>query len=181
MQIGYARVSTKQQDLTRQIKALEARNCDRIFSDKVTGKSLAGRPEMELALAAIREGDTFIVAEWDRATRSMWDGLQIIKRIIDAKSKVIVLDRPYIDLETPMGQGFLAMMSAMAEDERLRILKRTNEGRIIALARGVKFGPKPKLSQHQRKLVLDRKAAGDMVRDIARDMGVHHSTISRLQ
>ena len=59
----------------------------------------------------------------------MWDGLQIIKAVIDAEAAIKVLDRSYIDLETPMGRGFMAMMSAMAEDERLRIIKRTHEGR----------------------------------------------------
>ena len=70
-----------------------------------------------------------LIAEWDRATRSMWDGVQIIKAVIDAKAAIKVLDRSYIDLATPMGRGFMAMLSALAEDERLRIIKRTHEGR----------------------------------------------------
>ena len=70
-------------------------------------------------------GVELVIAEWDRATRSMWDGLQIIKAVIDAGAAIKVLDRSYIDLATPMGRGFMAMMSAMAEDERLRIIKRT--------------------------------------------------------
>jgi DNA invertase Pin-like site-specific DNA recombinase len=70
----------------------------------------------------------------------MWDGLQIIKAVIDAGAAIKVLDRSYIDLATPMGRGFMAMMSAMAEDERLRIIKRTHEGRQIARAKGVKMG-----------------------------------------
>ena len=85
-------------------------------------------------------GDELVIAEWDRATRSMWDGLQIIKAVIDAGASIKVLDRSYIDLETPMGRGFMAMMSAMAEDERLRIIKRTHEGRKIAQAKGVRMG-----------------------------------------
>ena len=89
--------------------------------------------------------------EWDRATRSMWDGLQIIKAVIDAGAAIKVLDRSYIDLATPMGRGFMAMMSAMAEDERLRIIKRTHEGRQIARAKGVRMGRKPKLTPHQMK------------------------------
>jgi DNA invertase Pin-like site-specific DNA recombinase len=85
-------------------------------------------------------GDELVIAEWDRATRSMWDGLQIIKAVIDAGAAIKVLDRSYIDLATPMGRGFMAMMSAMAEDERLRIIKRTHEGRQIARAKGVRMG-----------------------------------------
>ena len=92
-----------------------------------------------------------------------------------------VLDKPYLDLTTPIGKGFLAFLSAMAEDERDRINQRAADGREIAKANGVKFGPKPKLSEHQIKLALDRLADGDGCREIARDMGVSHSTISRLQ
>ena len=123
--IGYARVSTQQQDLARQIKALKRLGCSPIYSDTASGKSMAGRPELALALDDLDEGDELVIAEWDRATRSMWDGLQIIKSVIDAGAAINVLDRSYIDLATPMGRGFMAMMSAMAEDERLRIIKRT--------------------------------------------------------
>ena len=137
--IGYARVSTQQQDsptsdkdetravtfLARQLKALKRAGCSRIYSDTASGKTLEGRPELADALDAPDRGDEFVIAEWDRATRSMWDGLQIIKAVIDAGAVIKVLDRSYIDLTTPMGRGFMAMMSAMAEDERLRIIKRS--------------------------------------------------------
>jgi DNA invertase Pin-like site-specific DNA recombinase len=71
----------------------------------------------------------------------MWDGLQILKEIIDAGATIRVLDRAYIDLTSPIGRGFMAFISAMAEDERLRIIKRTHEGRAIARENGVKMGP----------------------------------------
>ena len=135
--IGYARVSTQQQDLARQTKALKLLGCAVIYSDTASGKSMAGRPQLACALDDLDTGDEFVIAEWDRATRSMWDGLQIIKAVIDAGAAIKVLDRSYIDLATPMGRGFMAMMSAMAEDERLRIIKRTHEGRQIARAKGV--------------------------------------------
>ena len=112
--IGYARVSTEAQDLTRQVEALRRVPCDVIFSDKASGKSLAGRPALAKALYELDEDDELVIAEWDRATRSMWDGLQIIKAVIDAGAAIKVLDRSYIDLATPMGRGFMAMMSAMA-------------------------------------------------------------------
>ena len=178
--VGYARVSTVQQDLTRQLKDLRRAGCDPIFSDTASGKSLAGRPELEAALVDLDEGDEFVIAEWDRATRSMWDGLQIIKRIIDSKATVRVLDRPYIDLTTPMGQGFMAMFSAMAEDERQRIMKRTHEGRQVARARGVKMGPKQKMNARQIAEARERLAKGEKMRDLAEIYGVSRSTISRL-
>ena len=71
---GYARVSTEAQDLTRQLKALKRAKCDPVFSDKASGKSMTGRPVLADALAELDEGDELVIAEWDRATRSMWDG-----------------------------------------------------------------------------------------------------------
>src|SRR5271157_3731613 len=112
----------------------------------------------------------------------MWDGLQIIKAVIDAGATIKVLDRPYIDidLETPMGRGFMAMMSAMAEDERLRIIKRTHEGRKIAQANGVRMGRKPILTPHQKTEARRRIAKGESTRDLAKSYHVSVSTISRL-
>jgi DNA invertase Pin-like site-specific DNA recombinase len=178
--IGYARISTRQQDLARQTKALKRLGCAVVYSDTASGKSMAGRPELARALDVLDTGDVFVIAEWDRATRSMWDGLQIIKAVIDAGATINVLDRPYIDLTTPMGRGFMAIMSAMAEDERLRIIKRTHEGRKIAQGKGVKMGRKPKLTPHQIKEARQRLANGEKTRDLANSYGVSVSTISRL-
>src|ERR1700722_9672973 len=177
--IGYARVSTQQQDLARQTKALKRLGCAVIYSDKASGKSMAGRPELALALADLDEGDELVIAEWDRATRSMWDGLQIIKTVIDAKASIRVLDRSYIDLESPVGRGFMAMLSAMAEDERLRIIKRTHEGRKIAQAKGVRMGRKPKLTPHQTDEQRGRATKGEAGGARAKRYGVSVSTISR--
>lgn len=80
-----------------------------------------------------------------------------------------------------MGKGILVFLSALAEDERERITRRASEGRAAAKARGVKFGPKPKLTEHQRCVALQRLDAGDSCRAIAKDMGVAHTTISRLK
>jgi hypothetical protein len=91
-----------------------------------------------------------------------------------------VLDKPHLDLTTPLGRGFIAFLSAMAEDERLRIHKRAGEGRAAAKARGVHMGRRPKLSDHQQSEALDRLAKGETCRAIARTFGVHHSTVSRL-
>ena len=177
--IGYARVSTQQQDLARQTKALKRLGCAVIYSDTASGKSMVGR-QLACALDDLDTGDELVIAEWDRATRSIWDGLQIIKAVIDAGAAIKVLDRSYIDLTTPIGRGFMAMMSAMAEDERLRIIKRTHEGRQIARAKGVRMGRKPKLTPHQIKEARQRLAKGKPTRDLGKSYGVSVSTISRL-
>lgn len=181
MQIGYARVSTQAQSLDRQIGALNGSGVERIFREKATAKTVKGRPQLEKAIDALGTGDVFVIAEWDRATRSMIDGITIIQRVADRGATVKVLDKPWLDLTTPMGKGILAFLSALAEDERERITSRANEGRATAKARGVKFGPKPKLTDHQRAVALDRLASGDSCRTIAKDMGVAHTTISRIK
>lgn len=178
--VGYARVSTKQQDLTRQFDALKRAGCHPVFADQASGKSIAGRPQLEAALLELREGDELILAEWDRCTRSMWDGLQIIRRVLDAKAFIRVLDRSYIDLRTPMGQGFMALFSAMAEDERLRILKRTHEGRQVAMTRGVRMGRKPKLTPKQVEEVRRRAVEGETQQELAASYNVSRSSIQRV-
>jgi len=111
----------------------------------------------------------------------MMDGISIIQRVADRSATVKVLDKPWLDLTTPMGKGILAFLSALAEDERERITRRANEGRQIAIANGTKFGRKPKLTDHQRQLARDRMANGETCRAIAMDLGVAHTTISRLR
>jgi DNA invertase Pin-like site-specific DNA recombinase len=152
--LGYCRVSTHAQDLNRQRQALRAHGCKLIFEDRASGKSLAGRPQLAKALEELRSGDCLVLAEWDRATRSMWDGLHIVKHVLDAEATIRVLDFPSLDLATPEGRGFLAMFSAMAERERARIIERTREGRRLAIRRGVKMGPPFKLTKETRVSAL---------------------------
>ena len=92
-----------------------------------------------------------------------------------------VLGKPHLDLTTPIGRGFIAFLSALAEDERQRILKRANAGRVEARKRGTKFGRKPKLSEHQQAEALKRLSAGESCRQIGKSFNVHHATVSRLQ
>ncbi len=180
MLVGYARVSTKGQSLDRQIAALNTEKVSRIFREKVSGKSTRNRPELEKAIDALGLGDVLVIAEWDRATRSMTDGINIIQRVADREAAVKVLDKPWLDLTTPMGKGILAFLSALAEDERERITRRAQAGRTLAKEKGVKFGPKPKLTAHQQEVARERLANGESCRAIAKDMGVSHSTVSRL-
>jgi DNA invertase Pin-like site-specific DNA recombinase len=181
MKIGYARVSTSQQNLDRQIGALRAERCDEIFREKASGKDAKNRPELEKAIDRLGTGDVLVVAEWDRATRSMLDGVHIIERIHARGAFIKVLDKPHLDLTTPLGRGFIAFLSALAEDERQRIVKRANDGRASARARGARFGRKPSLTSHQQSEALRRLLAGESARALGRSYGVHHATISRLR
>ena len=107
---------------------------------KANGKDTKGRPQLERAIDELGTGDVLIVAEWDRATRSMLDGVAIIERIHARGCFLKVLDKPHLDLTTPLGRGLIALLSAMAEDERQRIVKRARDGLDAARERGAKFG-----------------------------------------
>jgi DNA invertase Pin-like site-specific DNA recombinase len=178
--IGYARVSSAAQNLDRQLGALRAARCHQVFREKASAKDVSGRPQLAKAIDTLGKGDVLIIAEWDRATRSMQDGVAIIERIHARGAMIKVLDKPHLDLTTPIGRGFIAFLSALAEDERHRILKRANDGRVAARKRGVRMGRRPKLTEHQQGEAKKRLAAGDTCRAIARTFGVHHATISRL-
>jgi DNA invertase Pin-like site-specific DNA recombinase len=179
--IGYARVSTTTQNLDRQIAALRSEGCASIFREKASGKDVKGRPQLAKAIDELGTGDVLVVAEWDRATRSMMDGVHLIERINKRGALIKVLDKPHLDLTTPLGRGFIAFLSALAEDERGRIVKRANDGRKAARARGARFGRNPKLDTHQQKEALQRLLAGESARALGRSYKVHHATISRLR
>ena len=179
--IGYARVSSTHQNLERQLGALVAEGCAKIFKEKASGKSTRNRPELEKAVSALGTGDVLVLAEWDRATRSMMDGIAIMQRVAGRGAFVKVLDKPHLDLTTALGRGLLALLSAMAEDERERIVGRANAGRTAAQARGTRFGRKPTLSAHQMAEARQRLAAGESARALGRSYSVSHSTISRLR
>ena len=180
MRVGYCRVSSSGQNLDRQIEALKAEGCDRLYCEKVSGKSMANRPELAKALKSLDINDVLVLAEWDRATRSMMDGIHIIQQVAEKGAMVKVLDRQWLDLTTPIGKGLLALFSALAEDERQRIRRRCEAGLKIARRDGVKFGRNPKLTEHQMKEVLERRAAGESVRALARSYNVGSSTIQRV-
>lgn len=181
MLIGYARVSTIHQNLGRQLGTLRAGGCTIIFAEKASGRDVRDRPELQKAINALGKGDVLVLAEWDRATRSMMDGIAIMQRVDARGASIKVLDKPHLDLTTRMGQGFLAFLSALAEDERERIHSRASEGRRIARSRGVRMGRRPKLTAHQQQAAMTRLAKGEACRAIAADMAVHHSTIARLR
>jgi DNA invertase Pin-like site-specific DNA recombinase len=173
-------VSSAAQDLDRQLGALRAEGCDQVFAEKMSGKSLKGRPQLEKAIGALGTGDVLVVAEWDRATRSMMDGISIIDHVLARGALVKVLDKPHLDLTSTIGKGLLAFLSAVAQDERERIAKRANDGRVTAKAKGRRFGRKPKLDDHQQAEARRRLADGESFRAIARSYRCSHTTISRL-
>ena len=181
MKIGYARVSSVDQNLDRQIAALRAEGCSKIYREKASGKDMKNRPELSKAIDALPTKGVLVLAEWDRATRSMIDGIHIMEKVHKRGAYLKVLDRPGLDLTTPSGRGILALLSGLAEEERTRILRRANEGRIAAIKRGKKLGRRPKLNDHQRREAIARLQAGESCREIAKTYCVHHATVARLE
>jgi len=140
------------------------------------------RPELEKAIEALGPGDVLVLAEWDRATRSMLDGIRIIERVAARGGTFKALDRQWLDLTTPLGKGILAFLSALAEDERGRIPARANGGRAAAKKRGIKFGPKPKLVAHQQREAVRMVQEGQSLRAVAQPLPCrpfNHRTIVR--
>jgi DNA invertase Pin-like site-specific DNA recombinase len=137
---------------------------------------MRNRPELAKAIDALPTKGV----EWDRATRSLIDGIHIMERVHKRGAFIKVLDRPGLDLTTPSGRGILALLSGLAEEERIRILRRANEGRIAAIKRGTKLGRKSKLDDHQQSEAIKRLKAGESLRTITKSYRVHHATIGRL-
>ena len=181
MKIGYARVSDKKQNLDRQIAALKKAGCKKIFYEKQSGKSTHNRPELEKAIQTLTPNDVLVLAEWDRATRSMTDGIRIMERVHEHFAAIKVLDRKWLDLTTPIGKGILAFLSALAEDERERINRRANQGRKVARQKGVKFGPKFKLTETQQREAVEMLEQGRSLRAVGRTFNVNAATVMRLK
>jgi DNA invertase Pin-like site-specific DNA recombinase len=177
--IGYARVSTDGQGLDAQQAALQAAGCVRVFAEKISGAK-TDRAQLARALATLALGDTLVVCKLDRLARSTRDLLNTLAAISDKGASFKSLGDGWCDTTTPHGRMMLTVLGGLAEFERHLILARTSEGRTRAQARGVRFGRKLKLTLHQQREALERRAAGEALVDIARSYAVSHSTISRL-
>ncbi|KVD99685.1 resolvase [Burkholderia vietnamiensis] len=178
--IGYARVSTRDQDLTNQEAQLRAAGCGRIFAEKITGTRRA-RPQLDRMLDHLRVGDVIVVTRLDRLARSILDLLDIVERIREAGAGLRSLAEPWADTTTPAGRMVLTVFAGIAEFERSLIVERTSSGRAAAKARGTKFGRKPKLEPAQLKhiyqLVDEGKASRQEIADL---FGIDRSTLYRL-
>jgi DNA invertase Pin-like site-specific DNA recombinase len=177
---GYARVSTTGQSLEVQLAELKAAGATKIFQEKITGKN-RDRAQLERVLDTLGDGDVLIVTRLDRLARSSRDLLNIIKQLTDAGATFRSLKDAWADTTTAHGRLILTVLGGLAEFERELILERTGEGRERAMAQGVVFGRKPKLTYHQRQEAIARRDAGETVQSIARSYNVHHSMIVRLQ
>lgn len=174
---GYARVSTGQQSLNIQIKALKKAGVrkNRIFSDKTSGKKM-DRDGLKVLQVKVEEGDVILVKKLDRLGRDTADMIQLIKKLDKMGVAVRFLD-DNISTEGTMGKMVVTILSAVAQAERQRILERTNEGRLEAKARGVTFGRRKRIS---RKKILSLFEDGNGATHIAKQMGIGRSTVYKI-
>jgi DNA invertase Pin-like site-specific DNA recombinase len=177
--LGYARVSTQGQDLTAQIEALKTAGAETTFKEKVSGVR-ADRPQLAKLMAGLKPGDVVVVTKLDRLGRSTRELLDLIERIGSVGAAFRSLGDPLWDTSSSQGRLLSTLLAAIAEFERDLIRERTGEGRKRAMAKGVRFGRKPKLSEYQRKEALKRRAAGETLAAIAKSYAVDVSMISRL-
>jgi DNA invertase Pin-like site-specific DNA recombinase len=177
--IGYARVSTRGQDLDQQRAALSVAGCVRVFEEKISGAQ-RDRPELARMLDHLRVGDVVTITRLDRLARSTGDLLDIANQIGTVGAGLRSLAEPWADTTTPAGRMILTVFAGIADFERSLIVERTSAGRIAAKARGVTFGPRPALStdqlDHARHLI---QQDGKTVAEVARLLKVHRSTLYR--
>lgn len=175
MKIGYARVSTKDQNLDLQIQALSAAGCSVIFEEKESG-SKSDRPELLKALEVVKADDTLVVYKLDRLSRSVPDLLKISK-LLEEKKVHLQSTTQSIDTSSPMGKFFFTMLSAIAELEREQIVERTLAGLEAARRSGKKSGPKPKADAADVKALVK---AGKTPEQVCRLLHISRATVYRL-
>lgn len=161
MIIGYCRVSTKDQDLTRQEESLKAYGCEKIYSDKATGKNF-NRPEYNKLKDALRPGDTLVVHEFDRLGRNKKLTLKELQYFKDNGIRLVALNLPTTQMDTTdnlmletINNIVIELYTMMAQQEIETREKRQREGIDVALANGVKFGRKEIEYPKEWKQVID--------------------------
>lgn len=152
MKIGYARVSTQDQNLNRQLDQLRQEGCERIYEEKISGKS-KDRPELQRMLDALRQEDIVIISELTRLSRSVRDLFDIVDKIHAAGAEIKSLKESWLDTTTPQGRLMFTFFAGISEFERELIRQRTLEGLDAARARGHNGGH-PTLDPKKVELAL---------------------------
>jgi DNA invertase Pin-like site-specific DNA recombinase len=152
MIIGYARVSTEQQSLNRQIDRLQEAHCERIFSDKVSGTK-KDRPEFTMMMNTLREGDIIIVCELSRLSRKVKDIFAIVDKIHELGADIKSLKEDWLDTTTPTGKLLFTFIAGISQFERDMIHERTMEGLNAARKRG-RLGGRPKIPKNDVEAAL---------------------------
>lgn len=177
MKWGYARVSTEDQNLDLQRRALNVAGCDRLFEDQMAGASTK-RPGLDDVLAKCGDGDVLVVWKLDRLGRSLPHLIEVIQEL-GTKGCGFQSLSENIDTTTAGGRLVFHLMGALAEFERALIGERTKAGLAAARMRGVRIGRKRAMSAEQIRHARALLEAGERPTDIARTMQVGRSTLYR--
>jgi len=179
MLIGYARVSTQDQDAAAQIAALKTAGCELVFQDKASGGRW-DRPELQRLLGQLRQGDVLVVWKLDRLSRALQDVLALMEKVTQAGAGFRSLTEA-IDTTSPGGRMMMQIVGTFAEFERAMLRERTRHGLDAARQQGRIGGRRPKLKTHQQQEIVQLVNSGQKTAaDAARLFNVHPATVSRL-
>lgn len=175
---GYGRVSTSQQSLSIQIKALKDAGVEehRIFTDKATGKN-TDRAGLDSIRAKVEAADVIVIQKLDRLGRDTTDMIALINEF-DSLGVKIRFIKNGLSTEGSEGRLIITILAAVAQAERERIMERTNEGREAAQAKGVKFGRKTSIDRKQFAILVE---AGMGASAIAKEMNISRSAVYKLK
>jgi DNA invertase Pin-like site-specific DNA recombinase len=179
MLIGYARVSTQDQDAAAQLAALKTFGCELVFQEKASGGRW-DRPELHRLLGQLRKGDVLVVWKLDRLSRSLKDVLVLMEKVDQAGAGFRSLTEA-IDTTSPGGRMMMQIVGTFAEFERAMLRERTRSGLDAARKQGRVGGRRPKLKTHQQQEIVQLVNSGQKTAaDAARLFNVHPATVSRL-
>jgi DNA invertase Pin-like site-specific DNA recombinase len=179
MRYGYARVSTSEQDTSNQVDALKAAGCERIFTEKASGKSTDGRPEFKRLMKALNPGDTVVVTKLDRLARSSRDLLNILHDLKEGSCGFVSLGESWCDTTSDIGELVVTIMAGIAQFERKLIFSRTEVGIAKAREQGKKFGRPSALDVGQKRKIAEGYAKGETMATLAAEYEVGEATIFR--
>ena len=180
MRVGYIRVSSTDQNESRQLEALKKYEIEKMFSEKISGKD-TNRPQLQAMMDFVREGDCVYVLDFSRLARNTKDLLDITEKL-QAKGVHFVSLKESIDTTTPAGKLMLTVIAAIAEFERAIILERQREGISIAKRNGVYKGRKPISADTDKfkKLYQQYNSREINKVEFAKRLGISRPTLDRL-
>ena len=177
MLIGYARVSTVDQNIDLQLSALKEAGCEKLYQDQISGTK-TNRPGLGMALEVLRKNDTLVVWKLDRLGRTVKGLIDLVNQLhqkeINFKS---ITDN--VDTTTPSGRFFFHMMASLAQMERELIAERTKAGLAAAKAKGRVGGRKRKMTPSKIESAKQLLAFGTLPKDVAQNLGVSIPTLYR--
>lgn len=176
--LAYVRVSTVEQNEARQVEALEKHGIDKWYTEKVSGKNL-DRPKLRELLDYAREGDTILIHDFSRISRSLADLLGLLEDF-DRRGITLVSLHESVDTSTPTGKLLLSIIGAINEFERANMLERQREGIAIAKREGKYKGRKPAQIEDMAAVYHDYVTRHKSKATIARENGVSRPTLDRL-